>query len=231
MERAEFDQFADEYYQQHRQNIAITGEAPEYFSEYKIADLAAIGRARRVAVRRIVDFGSGIGNSVPFFRKYFPDADVACADVSRRSIELAQQRFPGAERHVLIGDATIPLADGDADLVFSACVFHHIPHDEHHHWLRELSRICRPGGLLVIFEHNPLNPLTARAVDTCPFDANAKLIGARAFRHAVSQSGWRDVEIRYRIFFPRMLAKLRPLERMLTRVMFGAQYCVIAARP
>jgi len=36
MEIAEFDQFSDEYYAMHKQNISITGEAPEYFAEYKI---------------------------------------------------------------------------------------------------------------------------------------------------------------------------------------------------
>ena len=29
-------------------------------------------------------------------------------------------------------------------------------------WSREMTRVCRPGGLIAIFEHNPLNPLTRR---------------------------------------------------------------------
>lgn len=37
--RAEFDKFADVYYESHRKNIEITGEGPEYFSRYKIKDL------------------------------------------------------------------------------------------------------------------------------------------------------------------------------------------------
>ena len=66
MEAAEFDQFADEYDRQHRANIAVTGEGPEYFSEYKIRELRAlIGDG----VKSILDFGSGTGNSLPFFQK------------------------------------------------------------------------------------------------------------------------------------------------------------------
>ena len=42
----------------------------------------------------------------------------------------------------------------------------------------ELKRVLRAGGACVIFEHNPLNPLTVQAVNTCPFDENAVLIKA-----------------------------------------------------
>src|SRR4051812_41527839 len=40
MEEAEFDRFADEYETQHRKNIAVTGESPDFFAEYKIRQLA-----------------------------------------------------------------------------------------------------------------------------------------------------------------------------------------------
>jgi hypothetical protein len=40
MKQAEFDRFADEYENRHRRNIAVTGENPEFFAEYKISQLA-----------------------------------------------------------------------------------------------------------------------------------------------------------------------------------------------
>ena len=42
MDIAEFDQFADEYHNLHEANIRITGEGPEYFSEYKTRDLSRV---------------------------------------------------------------------------------------------------------------------------------------------------------------------------------------------
>ena len=133
--RAEFDSLADEYHDQHKENVAITGENPEFFSEYKIADLASLVREEKLACSSIFDFGSGIGNSLPYFRKYFPESQVSCGDVSSRSVEIAKSRFPGKENYILIDDS-IPLPDGSQDIVFSACVFHHIPHESHNHWLR-----------------------------------------------------------------------------------------------
>ena len=228
--RAEFDLLADEYHEQHRANVAITGEGPEYFAEYKIADLAMLVRTRALAAGRILDFGSGIGNSVPFFRKYFPQSQVQCADVSARSIEIAEARFPGCEQYVLVGKA-IPLPAQSQDIVFSACVFHHIPHEDHPHWLAELHRITRPGGLLAIYEHNPFNPLTVRAVNTCPLDVNARLIPGAVMRRRVTQARWEDARIDYKLFFPSMLKALRPLEPHLSWLGLGAQYRMAARRP
>jgi SAM-dependent methyltransferase len=230
MDKAEFDRFADEYYNQHSQNIAISGEGPEYFAEYKINELKEIADQNELSVSRIFDFGSGIGNSIPFFRKYFPAASLTSADVSLRSLELSKLRFPDVENLLLIEDNRIPAQDAAFNVTFSACVFHHIPKEEHLLWLRELHRITSPGGMIAIFEHNPLNPFTVRAVNTCPFDENAKLLFARDLKSRLQSAGWMATSIRYNVFFPRSLARLRPFERQLQWLPFGAQYAAIARK-
>jgi ubiquinone/menaquinone biosynthesis C-methylase UbiE len=230
VDAAEFDQFADEYTEMHRANIAITGEAPEYFAEYKIRLLKDFAAGATIAPDRVLDFGSGIGNSMPYFARYFPASRLTCADLSQRSLAVGDARFPGLGQTALIEANAIPSADDAFDVAFSACVFHHIPHEEHVHWLRELRRVTRGGGMLSVFEHNPLNPLTVRAVNTCPFDANARLLRARLLAERFRLGGWRDIEVRYHLFFPRKLAALRSLEPHLTKLPVGAQYSVSARK-
>ncbi len=225
--KAEFDSLADEYHEVHQTNVAITGEKPEYFSEYKIADLANLVNKLHLPSSSILDFGSGIGNSVPFFRKYFPNAQLTCADVSARSIEVAQTRFPGKENYVLVDDG-VPVPTASQDVVFTACVFHHIPHEEHQKWLNELRRITKPNGLLVIFEHNPLNPLTVHAVNTCPLDVNARLIRGGGMKNRALKAGWSQAEVGYKLFFPAVFAKFRFFEQYLEWLALGAQYRVLA---
>jgi ubiquinone/menaquinone biosynthesis C-methylase UbiE len=231
MDKAEFDQFADEYYALHKQNVAITGEAPEYFAEYKIREVARIAEQRSVKVTKVLDFGSGVGNSIPYFQRFFPAAELTCADVSQRSLELSQSRFPDSGKLVVIESDRLPVPDGAFDLTFSACVFHHIPEAEHVFWLRELGRVTAPGGMTVVFEHNPLNPLTVHAVNTCPFDANAKLIRAGELTQKLLDAGWTEPNIKYQLFFPRWLSSLRILEPQLEWLPLGAQYCAVARKP
>jgi hypothetical protein len=88
----------------------------------------------------------------------------------------------------------------------------------------------KPGGTAVIFEHNPLNPLTVHAVNTCPFDENAELIRGPSLRKEMQKAGFQNVGLRYRLFLPGALRALRPLERWLYGCPLGAQYFVHATK-
>lgn len=225
MNRSEFDKFAQEYSQIHASNIAVSGEGPEYFAEYKIRDLAELARSADAPgqLGRVLDFGAGIGSSVPYFERYFPGASLTCVDVSLDSLRIGRGRFDRAG-FVAFDGRHLPFADRCFDCVFAACVFHHIPPALHVPLFAELHRVLRSGGLITIFEHNPLNPLTVRAVNNCPFDANAILMRAGTLRSRLEEAGFAHPAIGYRVFFPRLLRLLRPLEKRLKWLPLGAQY-------
>jgi ubiquinone/menaquinone biosynthesis C-methylase UbiE len=230
MDEVEFDKFADEYRDLHAANIKLSGENPEYFAEYKVADIAGeLERARAVA-RTALDFGAGVGYSVPFFARHLPETRVTCLDVSRKSLELGAARLGSAAEFRHFDGRRIPYADDSFDVALASCVFHHIPHDEHVALLAEIRRVLTPAGRLFVFEHNPLNPLTRHAVNTCVFDEHAKLILAPTMRRRVRDAGFAAADVRYRIFFPHALRGLRPLEARLTWLPLGAQYYVAARK-
>jgi SAM-dependent methyltransferase len=229
MDVAEFDKFAEEYRAAHAQNIKISGEEPDYFARYKIDEVTRRWRGMgRAAPAAVLDFGTGIGNSLPYLKAAFPQARLTGIDVSEKSLEVAAQRFPGAAELVRYDGGEPPLAPASFDLVFSACVFHHIDPAEHVALLASLKRLLKPGGLLVIFEHNPVNPVTRYIVATCPFDENAVLISAPDFVRRQRQAGFAKVEAAYTGFFPGSLKALRPLERFMTALPVGAQYYTLA---
>jgi ubiquinone/menaquinone biosynthesis C-methylase UbiE len=230
MDEAEFDKFADEYRSLHAANIRLSGEDPEYFAEYKVVDIAAeLGRAGIVA-RKALDFGAGVGYSVPFFARHLPAARVTCLDVSRKSLEVGAARFADAAEFTHFDGRTIPFPDATFDVALASCVFHHIPHEQHVDLLAEIRRVLQPHGRLFVFEHNPLNPLTRHAVNTCEFDEHAQLVRAPVMRQRARAAGFAAADVRYRIFFPRALRRLRPLEAKLTWLPLGAQYYVAARK-
>jgi SAM-dependent methyltransferase len=231
MLQAEFDRFADEYRADHAHNIRISGEDPEFFASYKVADIRrAIDPAAHSKPLKILDFGAGVGNSIGPFRHYFPTSELVCLDVSERSLDIAKRRFPHDAAFQAFDGQRIPFDDDGFDLVFAACVFHHIPQPLQPGLLREILRVLRKGGHFFLFEHNPLNPLTLRAVNTCPFDENAVLIRAGTMSARMRDAGFAQADVAYRVFFPRLLSWLRRLERFLGMVPLGAQYSVHARK-
>ena len=232
MDHAEFDRFAEEYRALHTQNIRASGETPDFFAEYKVRDVASlVEREGWDKNLRVLDFGAGVGNSVPFFAKYLPDAQLTCIDVSARSLAVASERFPGMATYQVLDGPVLPFEQTSFDLVFTACVFHHIPISEHDALFREILRVLRPGGMFVIFEHNPRNPLTVRAVSTCPLDENAVLIDAEILRAKIGGAGFSSARSCYRIFFPGILRALRIVEPLLASLPLGAQYYIVARKP
>jgi SAM-dependent methyltransferase len=228
MNQTEFDLCADQYEQQHAQNIRISGETPAYFARYKVQDVARLCSAQKTM--RILDFGAGVGASVPHWREAFPESSLTCLDVSSRSLAIARDQYPDAAQYRVFDGITIPFEAGSFDVAFAACVFHHIDAVCQVPLLRELRRVLADDGRLFVFEHNPLNPLTRHAVNTCPFDANAVLIGAHTLQKRLRAAGFDGVALAYRIFFPHAIRILRPLERALTRLPLGAQYRLSAQK-
>ncbi len=229
MKKTEFDKFADEYTLLHARNIRISGEGPEYFAEYKVRDLAAfLDRSRRPA-GSVLDFGAGVGASVPWFRRHFAPARLTCLDVSERSLAIAAARFPGEAAFVAFDGSQIPFPDASFDVAFAACVFHHIEAGQQIRLLREIRRVLQPAGTFAIFEHNPMNPLTVHAVSSCVFDDNATLIQPWTLCSRLSLAGFGARRLRFRLFFPRALRALRPLESALRWCPIGAQYSIFAS--
>jgi len=229
LSHAEFDAVAGEYATLHRRNIAASGDAPDYFARYKIAEIAA-DRLRR-GLRNdipltIADFGGGIGASIPHLRSYFPDSRILEIDVSRRSLALSRLRHGPMADYIPYDGRVLPLAEASVDFALAACVFHHIPSAEHVPLIAAMARALKPGGSYYIFEHNPWNPLTRHAVNTCPFDENAILISGPRLAARVRRAGLRAKGPVYRYFFPAALRALRPLEPWLGAAPIGAQYFV-----
>lgn len=225
---AEFDKYADKYLADHAANLKISGEEPAYFARYKIDELRRVWTARGYREPdTMLDFGSGIGASLPHLARAFPHAALTAYDVSPRSLEIAR-RSVGAIAEFVHGESLDALGSRTFDLVFTSCVFHHIEADQHVDLLGRLRRLLTPDGIAIVFEHNPLNPVTRYIVATCPFDENAVLLSARTLRARQRAAGFSRVETHYTGFFPAALARLRVLEPHISWCPIGAQYYTLA---
>ena len=229
MKEAEFDKFVSDYRLLHTSNIRLSGEDPDYFAGYKVKDAYCELKENSKPTEglTILDFGTGIGTSISYFLKIFQNPSLICMDVSFESIKSARKQYVNEPVDFILFDGTeIPLRQQSVDLVFAACVFHHIDKNQHSLIINKFHKVLKNAGSLIIFEHNPLNPLTRHAVNTCPLDENAELILGKKMRRRLLDGGFADTKLKYRIFFPKAVSRLRKLETYLTMLPIGAQYYV-----
>jgi SAM-dependent methyltransferase len=230
---SEFDKFAGKYEDIHAENIKASGYAPSYFDELKIREIYGCLKSEGKEARemKFLNFGCGIGKSERYIRKYFPGAMIYSVDVSGESVKAARERNKDLEglRFETFDGFNIPF-EVEFDVIFIANVLHHVPFERHLLLLKNLCGSLAEKGALFLFEHNPLNPLTVRAVNSCEFDKDARLLNPLYTRAILTKSGFSRRKVRFVIFFPRLLSYLSPCEKYLRKVPFGAQYYYIAKK-
>jgi ubiquinone/menaquinone biosynthesis C-methylase UbiE len=215
----EFDRFAANYEEMLQASLPASQAEDPYYAEYKVRHMAA----RMPTPSKVLDFGCGVGKSLPLLRQQFPHAELWGYDVSPDSLRLAQGAAPEAR---LTTDWQAMPANG-LEMILAANVFHHIPPAEQPSTLQGCRKLLKPGvGRMFIFEHNPFNPVTRRVFERCPFDAHANMIPRSHMLELCTATGLRVVRSDFTLFFPKQLAALRPLERWLGWIPLGAQYCV-----
>jgi SAM-dependent methyltransferase len=234
---SDFDRFADDYETLHRKNVKLSGFSPEYFDEHKIRTIRRLAGkdAERDFTKQplsFLNYGCGIGKSERYITRYFPRARVLGADISGRSLDAARNRncdLPDVSYLQITTTAGLA-GRGPFDIILVANVFHHIPLPEHVAALIPLAQSLAPAGQLYIFEHNPVNPLTAHAFSICPFDKDCAMVPPAVIIKNLHAAGFAGITLNYVLFFPKILQALEPLERFLWWLPLGAQYCVRCRR-
>ncbi len=99
---------------------------------------------------RVLDWGCGHGQISHLLR--MRGVAVESFDYREDSEEQVErlEHFPDVEAHLSADPVRLPFADGRFDTVLSCGVLEHVQHPEDS--LRELRRVLRPGGRLLIYK-------------------------------------------------------------------------------
>jgi SAM-dependent methyltransferase len=181
----------------------------------------------RPPAARVLDYGCGTGLLTHCLHNLRPDWSYAGADPSAGMIDAARVTAPYAGFSVL-GVERAPFAGRFFDLVLMSGVCHHVPWEDWERTFAQVRSALAPRGTLLLFEHNPLNPLTQLVVRSTPIDRDAQMRTASFVTRALQRFGFHVEARRYLHFFPPRLRALEPLERRLAWLPLGAQYLVEA---
>lgn len=223
--RSQFDAYAASYDDAVNQSLAFLGVKVDYFTRVKAAYMLDLLKGHFGAPDglHVLDVGCGVGNYHAILGGSV--GKLSGVDLSADCLEQAGRRNPGVDyRHY---DGTrLPFADDSVDAAMTICVMHHVPTGQWPAFAGEMKRVIRPGGLAVVFEHNPFNPLTRRVVSNCAFDADAVLLRQGKVRDLMQGAGFQDIRTRSILSIPSAGPLTRRIDLQLGRLPFGAQYFV-----
>ena len=182
---------------------------------------------------RVLDYGCGTGTLLRLMREAGLQVGLAGCDISGQMLEEGARCWPAnlTRPELLRQDgAAVPFGDSKFDLVIISAVLHHVPLVDRAGVFAALHRSLRPQGKVVVFEHNPLNPVTRYVVAHTPIDQNAILLRARETEEQFRAAQFENVRTRYLMFFPPRLKSLVACEAALGWLPLGAQYATTASR-
>jgi SAM-dependent methyltransferase len=205
--------------------VSFVGLDHDFFTAAKADELVSLAERHLGDLQPVnaLDVGCGIGLTERFLHGRLER--VTGVDVAPGVLEVARETNPWA-RYELYDGTRLPFDDESFGLAFAICVVQVVPKGRRAALITELTRVVRRDGLVVVFEHNPLNPLTQLVARRCTFGNNVEMLRIGTLRRLFEHSGLAVRDAGFMLVFPKRSSRLLALERHLCRVPLGAQYYV-----
>jgi len=102
----------------------------------------------------ILDFGSCWGRISRFFMRDVPKKNIHGVDVEKTFVDTCNSLFDSDRFSVCPAIPPCGFADSNIDLISAYSVFSHLSESAFNAWMREFSRILKPGGIVAFTTRN-----------------------------------------------------------------------------
>jgi ubiquinone/menaquinone biosynthesis C-methylase UbiE len=210
---------------------------PRHVMDHYLRKRGSFIAERHPPPARLLDVGCGTGVLAASLSS--EGYEVIGIDPSEGMLEVMRKRFPAVES-VQASGTEMPFEDGSFDIAVSVATMHHIAdHQAVREALGEMARVVRPGGHVLIWDHNPRNPYWTRLMKRVPQDqGDERLIPLAELLDGLRAGGADPVEVRELGLVPdftprRLLGAAAALERLAERTPLVRERCahnVVLAR-
>lgn len=98
----------------------------------------------------ILDWGCGPARVVRHFPDLLPEARIYATDYNPVSIEWNKNNIRNVNFNLNYLTAELPYENNFFDAIYGISIFTHLSEEKHYEWAKELSRILKPDGILLL---------------------------------------------------------------------------------
>jgi len=218
-----FDKYAKTYDQEVHKSLgglAVACNEKTFFNKHKVHCIKRMVPGVECC-RRILDYGCGTGGVMKELVKELPAAHITGFDISTDIMTIAKEQLYDQKNVEWI---TEPRPEEPFDLIILANVLHHVSPLDRISLLVQVRRCLSVNGIVVVFEHNPLNLLTLKVVRDCPFDKDAVLLNPSALVKCTNEAGFVEINTKYILYLPWIGFLPDMVESLMGDFPLGAQY-------
>lgn len=152
--------------------------------------------------QKILELGSGSAEYTSHIIESIEEKNISITgiELTKALVEIANQKINRPNVNFIVGNINeMPFANNSFDYIMGNSVLHHIEHDKA---FKEITRVLKPGGEIMFFEPNIVNPLVWALFKIKPF---RKLHGATPDEMAFSK--WDIKKVLESFKFTNIIAK------------------------
>ena len=182
--------------EQHFDDVAEVYDAslPAHVTEHYLAKRTKFVLETFPPPGRLLDVGCGTG--VLAARLAASGYETTGLDPSEGMLRLLRERAP-AVNAVQASATDMPFGNGEFDLSVSVATMHHIADpDSVRRALAEMVRVVRPGGTVIVWDHNPRSPYWPYLMKRVPQDrGDERLVGLDELVDGLREGGGDEVAV------------------------------------
>lgn len=106
----------------------------------------------------VIDVGCGTGVFLEIAKQKYPGVRFIGIDPDKDALAIAKKRFERAHLDIELIHSfaeSLPLENASVDICFSTLAFHHMPDEIKERAIKEIYRVLKPGGAIIIADFGP----------------------------------------------------------------------------
>ena len=198
----DFDEYVDNYESLLKDQLSFFSKDRGYFSEYKVN---LTKKYTIIEPKTVLDFGCGIGLSLAFLHKYFPNANLFATDISKKSVDYVRNHFS----YVNVLDYN-KIGSQKFDLILAINIVEHLSNPQA--GIQSISASAKPGAIVIVHMPTISNWLT-RLVYAMLYDSDPTHVyrpSGKTVRKLFEAEGFETLRDSYLPHFPAFLTKVWP---------------------